>query len=59
MLDYDKILTEVSWRVPNGVPNFLDDKHLSILKEVIISSGIDREKGYRRHFNCHSALSPL
>ena len=35
-IDYDKIVEEWAWRVPNGRPDFKNQYHKDILREVLI-----------------------
>ena len=41
MIDYDKILEEVSWRVKSGKPDLTNPEHLSVLLEVMNEFGIE------------------
>ena len=35
-IDYDKIVEEWAWRVPNGRPDYKNQYHKDILREVLI-----------------------
>ena len=41
MIDYDKILEEVSWRINSGIVDFTNEAHIKTLKTVLIELGYD------------------
>lgn len=41
MVDYDKILKEVSWRTDTGIVDFTKEAHINTLRTVLVELGYD------------------